>query len=156
MQLEPLFRLQDHLCFSIYACSRAISRMYQPLLKKMDITYPQYLVLLVLWEKNECSVKQLGELLDLDSGTLTPLLKRMEGKGIILRKRSQQDERVVTAQLTDKGTALQSEAACIPLSLLQSSGMAVEEIQKLNQTMKMLTQQVVQFNGKLKSSKDEE
>jgi DNA-binding MarR family transcriptional regulator len=130
--------------------------MYQPQLKKMDITYPQYLVLLVLWEKSECSVKQLGELLDLDSGTLTPLLKRMEGKGLILRKRSQQDERVVTAQLTNKGTALQSEAVCIPLSLLQSSGMAVDEIQKLNQTIKVLTQHVAQFNGELKSSKSEE
>ncbi|MET1247716.1 MarR family transcriptional regulator [Sporolactobacillus sp. STCC-11] len=155
MQLESLF-LQDHLCFSIYACSRAISRMYQPLLKKMDITYPQYLVLLVLWEKNECSVKQLGELLDLDSGTLTPLLKRMEGKGLIVRKRSQQDERVVTAQLTDKGTALQSEAACIPSSLLQSSGMAIGEIQKLNQTIKVLTQHVTRFNGALQSDKSEE
>jgi DNA-binding MarR family transcriptional regulator len=130
--------------------------MYQPLLKKMDITYPQYLVLLVLWEKNESSVKQLGELLDLDSGTLTPLLKRMEGKGLILRKRSQQDERVVTAQLTTKGTALQSEAACIPLSLLQSSGMAVEEIHKLNQAIKVLTKHVARFDGELQSSKSKE
>ncbi|WP_370645880.1 MarR family winged helix-turn-helix transcriptional regulator [Sporolactobacillus sp. STSJ-5] len=146
MSLEPVFSLQDHLCFSIYACSRAISRMYQPLLKKLGITYPQYLVLLVLWENSERSVKQLGEKLELDSGTLTPLLKRMEGKGLILRERTQEDERVVNIHLTNQGTALQKEAVCIPLALAQSSGMTMEEIQKLNEKIKILTNHVANFS----------
>ncbi|MCL1630361.1 MarR family transcriptional regulator [Sporolactobacillus sp. CPB3-1] len=144
--MEQPFYLKDHLCFSIYACSRSISRMYQPLLNQLGLTYPQYLVLLVLWEKGECSVKQLGQMLDLDSGTLTPLLKRVESKGLILRNRSREDERKVTVRLTDQGSALQEKAQCIPDALLRSSGMLPEELQKLNQSMKLLNQHVSQYH----------
>ncbi|GEB76720.1 MarR family winged helix-turn-helix transcriptional regulator [Sporolactobacillus inulinus] len=142
--MKPAFRLEDHLCFSIYSCSRAIQRMYQPALKKLGITYPQYLVLLVLWENRECSVKQIGALLDLDSGTLTPLLKRMEGKALLQRKRSQVDERMVTVRLTEKGAALKEKTVCIPETLIRSSRMTQAEMQNLNRTIKLLTQQVTQ------------
>ncbi len=142
--MKPAFRLEDHLCFSIYSCSRAILRMYQPALKKLEITYPQYLVLLALWENRECSVKQIGALLDLDSGTLTPLLKRMESKALLQRKRSLDDERIVTVRLTEKGAALKEKAVCIPETLIRSSQMTEAEIQNLNRTIKLLTQQVTQ------------
>lgn len=145
--METAFRLQDHLCFSIYACSRAISRMYQPALKKMGITYPQYLVLLVLWEKGTCSVKQLGDILHLDSGTLTPLLKRMEDKELIDRRRQDQDERVVAVRLTEKGADVRQEAVCIPKLLLTSSGMSVEDVQELNRTLKILMDHVGHFTS---------
>lgn len=142
--MEKVFYLQDHLCFSLYACSRAISRMYRPLLEKMGLTYPQYLVLLVLWEKGESTVKDLGNSLDLDSGTLTPLLKRMEIGKLVVRERSNEDERVVIIRLTDTGLALREEAPCIPLSLLESSGMSFEEVKALNKTIKKLTENIMQ------------
>ncbi|MFX3617137.1 MAG: MarR family winged helix-turn-helix transcriptional regulator [Sporolactobacillus sp.] len=135
---QPLY-LRDHLCFSLYACSRAISRMYRPLLNKLGITYPQYLVLLVLWEQKEQNVKELGEALDLDSGTLTPLLKRMETSGLLRRHRSEQDERMVTISLTEQGKTLREEASCIPQALLNESGLSVNEIQELNLKIKSLT-----------------
>ncbi|MFT8316807.1 MAG: MarR family transcriptional regulator [Sporolactobacillus sp.] len=135
---QPLY-LRDHLCFSLYVCSRAISRMYRPLLNKLGITYPQYLVLLVLWEQKEQNVKELGEALDLDSGTLTPLLKRMEVSGLLKRHRSEQDERMVTLSLTEQGEALRAEASCIPQALLNESGLSVNEIQELNLKIKSLT-----------------
>ncbi|MDD9150156.1 MULTISPECIES: MarR family winged helix-turn-helix transcriptional regulator [unclassified Sporolactobacillus] len=141
--MDKVFYLQDHLCFSLYACSRAILRMYHPQLKTMGITYPQYLVLLVLWEKDESTVKGLGMALDLDSGTLTPLLKRMEMNHLIIRERSKEDERVVNVKLTDTGSALREKAACIPLSLLESSGKSAEEIKELNETIKGLTRAIL-------------
>jgi MarR family transcriptional regulator, organic hydroperoxide resistance regulator len=134
--------LNDHLCFSLYSCSRAISRMYRPLLEKLGITYPQYLVLLVLWEKRESSVKEIGEALDLDTGTLTPLLKRMEANELIKRERLKQDERVVMIKLTENGAKLQEDAMCIPLSLLDSVTMNMEQIQELNDKIKTLSEQV--------------
>lgn len=104
-----MLQLNEHLCFSLYACSRAISRLYRPLLEEMGITYPQYLVLLSLWESDGRTVKELGEQLDLDSGTLTPLLKRMETNELIRRVRSTEDERVVLVLLTEKGLALKGK-----------------------------------------------
>ncbi|WP_238996714.1 MarR family winged helix-turn-helix transcriptional regulator [Paenibacillus pinistramenti] len=137
-------KLKDHLCFSLYSCSRAISRMYRPMLEKLGITYPQYLVLLVLWERGECSVKELGEELDLDTGTLTPLLKRMEANHLINRERLKQDERVVMIKLTENGEALKKDAMCIPLSLISSSSLDLKKLQELNETIKMLSEHVVQ------------
>jgi MarR family transcriptional regulator, organic hydroperoxide resistance regulator len=146
--VEETVHPKDFLCFSIYACSRAISRMYRPLLENMGITYPQYLVLLVLWERSESTVKELGDELDLDSGTLTPLLKRMEANQLIIRERSKEDERVVIVKLTEAGAALKEEAECIPVSLLTASGMTIEELRKLNETIHMLSDKVVQVSGK--------
>lgn len=143
-----MLHLNEHLCFSLYACSRAISRLYRPLLEEMGITYPQYLVLLSLWESDGRTVKELGEQLDLDSGTLTPLLKRMEANELIRRVRSTEDERVVLVLLTEKGLALKGESDCIPSALLSASGMSTEDVSELNKTIKELVEKVIQTSGK--------
>src|SRR5579875_3340210 len=108
MDINQLLKLENQLCFTVYACSREIIRMYRPMLDKLGITYPQYLVLLVLWEMDELTVSQLGERLYLDSGTLTPLLKRMESMGLITRRRSETDERKVYIYLTEQGQDLKT------------------------------------------------
>lgn len=142
MEYNEELKLENQLCFSLYACSRAILRLYRPFLDEMNLTYPQYLVLLVLWEKQQSSVKELGELLELDSGTLTPMLKRMETAELIDRKRDKADERVVLVTITEKGTSIKEKAACVPQSLLNTSGMSVEEILALNKAIKHLSHQV--------------
>ncbi len=124
-------KLDNQLCFPIYALARDIIAAYRPLLEAIDLTYPQYLALLVLWEKQEQSVSQLGEHLDLDSGTLTPLLKRLEQKGLVNRRRSERDERIVLVSLTEAGTSLQSKAANIPATLLKSMPVSAEELETL-------------------------
>jgi DNA-binding MarR family transcriptional regulator len=111
-------------------------------LDELQLTYPQYLVLLTLWEKQQLTIKALGDALDLDTGTLTPLLKRMEGAGLLERRRDSVDERVVNIRITEQGKALQEKATCIPQSLIASSGMSKDEIQKLNVMIKHLMQQV--------------
>lgn len=124
-------KLDNQLCFPIYALARDIIAAYRPLLEAIDLTYPQYLALLVLWEKQEQSVSQLGEHLDLDSGTLTPLLKRLEQKGLVNRRRSERDERIVLVSLTETGTSLQSKATNIPATLLKSMPVSAEELETL-------------------------
>lgn len=109
--------LSDQLCFKLYALSRQITSLYRPLLEELDMTYPQYLVMLVLWEQQQLSVKELGTLLYLDSGTLTPLLKRLEKKELLTRRRDPADERSVIVQLTKTGGSLQHQAECIPEEL---------------------------------------
>ncbi|WP_156173316.1 MarR family winged helix-turn-helix transcriptional regulator [Chryseobacterium gallinarum] len=106
--------LSNHLCFKAYAVSRLITGLYKPYLEKLSITYPQYLVMLVLWENGKISIGRIGEYLHLDNGTLTPLLKRMEKNGLLNRIRSTDDERVVLISLTEKGAALQHKARSIP------------------------------------------
>lgn len=139
MEKENLLRLDNQLCFSIYACSREICRLYRPLLEEIGLTYPQYLVMLVLWEHGECTVKELGERLYLDSGTLTPMLKRMEAAGLIERQRSRQDERVVMISLTKQGQELKERAYCVPEALLAKSGVSPEQfMQMLNQFQQLL------------------
>ncbi|MFD1176452.1 MarR family winged helix-turn-helix transcriptional regulator [Paenibacillus puldeungensis] len=135
-------KLEEHLCFSLYACSRAILRVYRPYLDELQLTYPQYLVLVSLWEKQTSTVKELGEALDLDTGTLTPMLKRMETAGLITRQRDTDDERVVNIHITPEGMALQEKAGCIPQSLLQASGMKDEEIRQLNSAIQLLLRNV--------------
>ena len=107
-------KLENQLCFPLYAAGREILRKYTPLLKKIDLTYTQYIVMMVLWEKNELTVGELGKKLYLDTGTLSPLLKAMEGKELLTRSRSQTDERVVTVKITEKGKNLRNEAVCVP------------------------------------------
>ncbi|MDD6366555.1 MAG: MarR family transcriptional regulator [Stecheria intestinalis] len=116
-------RLDHQLCFPLYACARKVTSLYTPYFKELDLTYTQYIIFLVLWEQDGISVSQLGEKLYLDSGTLTPLLKKMETKGWIRRTRSEEDERVVMITLTKKGKELEKQAdeipekvgSCIPL-----------------------------------------
>jgi DNA-binding MarR family transcriptional regulator len=111
-------RLDNQLCFALYASSRAMTGAYRPLLDALGLTYPQYLVLLALWENDELSVGALGERLFLDSGTLTPLLKRMENSGLLRRTRSTADEREVIVELTTEGRRLKSRAAAIPEQMI--------------------------------------
>jgi DNA-binding MarR family transcriptional regulator len=117
MAYEQL-KLENQLCFPVYAASRLITREYQPYLEKLGITYPQYLVLMILWENDRLTVTDIARKLILNTNTITPLLKRMEQTGLIARKRSPEDERKVMIELTDKGRAMQEEAARIPEALV--------------------------------------
>jgi len=119
--LPDLLKLENQICFSIYAASRAITRAYRPFLDPWGLTYPQYLVLLILWEKDGQSVNEIGRRLYLDSGTLTPLLKRMEQAGFLVRRRVESDERKVAISLGPKGLQLRDEALSIPEGLIQST-----------------------------------
>ena len=107
-------RLKNQLCFPLYACSKEIVRRYKPYLDKIDLTYTQYITMMVLWEKGQVSVKELGEKLMLDSGTLTPVLKKLEQKGYLTRSRDKDDERVLNVTLTPEGDALKDQAVDIP------------------------------------------
>lgn len=124
---EEFLKLEDQLCFSIYACSHAITKAYHPLLQQLDLTYTQYLAMLVLWEQKRLSVKEVGERLHLDSGTLTPLLKKMEAKGLILRERCQKDERCVLVSATPQGMALREKALAVPRAVSCKAGISPEE-----------------------------
>lgn len=122
-----LLKLDDQLCFALYAASRALTRAYAPLLEPLGITYPQYLVMLALWEEGGSTVKQLGERLALDSGTLTPLLKRLEQQGLVTRRRSRDDERVLHVDLTAAGKSLKSRARRIPRAIACRGGYDLED-----------------------------
>ncbi len=110
----PQLLLENQICFPLYSAANAVVRAYRPLLEKLDITYLQYIVLMVLWEESSLMVKELGQRLDLDSGTLTPLLKRLEAKGLVERRRSEEDERARIITLTRRGQALKAKAEGIP------------------------------------------
>jgi len=134
-------KLNNQLCFPVYAASRLIIREYQPLLDKLGITYPQYLVLLVLWENDAVTVNQIAHKLILNTNTITPLLKRMEVQGLITRDRSTDDTRKVVVALTTKGREMEKEAACIPEQLIkgfQNSTMSVEELLTLKKQLHQL------------------
>ena len=109
-----MLKLDRQLCFPLYAASREVIKRYYPLLEDLDLTYTQYVAMMVLWEEKEISVRDLGHRLFLDSGTLTPLLKRMEKKGLLTRHRSQKDERVVVVRITETGETLRDKAASVP------------------------------------------
>jgi len=137
-QPNPAQLLDNQLCFSLYSASLAMTKLYKPLLDALELTYPQYLVMLVLWEADGPSVSALGERLSLDSGTLTPLLKRMEGAGWLARQRSAEDERRVHVWLTPAGRQLQARAAHIPGCVLERSGLQLNELIALNQQIRQL------------------
>jgi len=107
-------KLENQLCFPLYACAKEVVRRYRPLLDELGITYTQYITMMVLWEHRSMSVKDIGELLCLDSGTLTPLLKKLEEKGYIVRRRDDNDERILVASVTEEGLALRDKAVNIP------------------------------------------
>lgn len=143
MKNEKL-KLENQICFKIYNAEREITKLYRNLLEELDVTYPQYLVLLVLWEENSATVKELGKRLFLDSGTLTPMLKRMEGKQLIERRRSLEDERSVIISLTKKGENLQNEAECIPARLLENMSMDSGQLKSLEQTLSIFLNRIQQ------------
>lgn len=120
--------LGNQLCFAIYSTAHAFNRVYKPLLKRLGLTYPQYLVMLVLWERDDLPVKDIGERLFLDSGTLTPLLKRLEAAELIKRTRGTEDERQVLIALTSRGHALREKARAVPHAILAASACSVTEL----------------------------
>lgn len=132
-------RLDQQICFSLHAASRAFNGVYRVILKDLGLTYPQYLVMLVLWEHGELPVKKLGEHLRLDSGTLSPLLKRLEAAGLVTRERSARDERSVVVRPTGKGTALRGRAGLVPRRMVEATGFGVDEIAALRARLDALT-----------------
>lgn len=122
-----LLKLDNQLCFALYACSREVTKLYKPFLDEIGLTYTQYITLLVLWEKDNITVKELGGKLHLDSGTLTPLLKKIENMGLVTRIRDKEDERNVYVKLTDDGIKMKDKAVEIPYKLFCSTGISAEE-----------------------------
>src|SRR6201981_1214143 len=125
---EALLMLSNQLCFAVYSTAHAFNRVYKPLLDRLGLTYPQYLVMLALWERDGVPVKDIGERLFLDSGTLTPLLKRLEAAHLIKRTRSREDERQVLIALTAQGQTLREKARAVPMSILEASACSVGEL----------------------------
>jgi MarR family transcriptional regulator, organic hydroperoxide resistance regulator len=139
---NEMFKLENQLCFALYEASRATIDVYRPLLDKLGITYPQYLVLLILWERGTSSVKEIGKLLHLDSGTLSPLLKRLETTGFVKRQRRVNDERVVDISPTTEGNLLQQRAAAIPERLVCELQLTFDDHSELLARLKKLTAQL--------------
>ena len=140
MENQHTPKLEDQLCFPFYVIAKEITGMYRPYLEELDITYSQYLVMMVLWEYERLTVNQIGEKLYLDSGTLTPLLKRLEAKSYIVRHRKKEDERVVEIFLTDKGNVLQKKACIIPGKMQEKLNLSAEDLRELKETVnKLLT-----------------
>ena len=139
-----ILRLDNQVCFALYSASLAMTKLYKPLLDRIGLTYPQYLVMLVLWEQDGVTVSELGERLFLDSGTLTPLLKRLEAQGQIARLRDVQDERRVRITLTAEGRALRDQAEAIPQCVLQSSQCSIAELTALTAELKQLRDRLSQ------------
>jgi DNA-binding MarR family transcriptional regulator len=132
-------RLDRQVCFALYSASRAATAVYRPVLDELGLTYPQYLVMLVLWESEPRGVKELGEELGLDSGTLSPLLKRLEALGLVERRRSGEDERRVAIHLTPAGRDLSTKATGIPQHLADAAGLSANELEQLRDTLDRLT-----------------
>ncbi|MEK8072880.1 MarR family winged helix-turn-helix transcriptional regulator [Rhodococcoides navarretei] len=131
--------LDRQVCFALYSASRATTAVYRPMLDELGVTYPQYLVLLVLWEKDGRGVKDICAELDLDTGTLSPMLKRLEGLGFIERRRLSTDERRVEIHLTETGSAMRARALDIPRKLAEKTGMNVDDLVKLKESLDALT-----------------
>ncbi|MBO6164066.1 MAG: MarR family transcriptional regulator [Lachnospiraceae bacterium] len=128
-------KLENQICFPLYACSKEIIRRYKPLLDKLDLTYTQYITMMVLWEKQQSSVKALGEMLYLDSGTLTPVLKKLEAKGYIERHRCREDERSLVVTITEEGYKLRERALVVPEKMSSCVNLTPEDAQHLYQLL---------------------
>ncbi|MDK3255520.1 MarR family winged helix-turn-helix transcriptional regulator [Blastococcus capsensis] len=138
----PSVALDDQLCFALYAASRAVTARYRPMLDAIGLTYPQYLVMLLLWESDDQTVGQLGSRLALDSGTLSPLLKRLTNAGLVTRNRRVEDERSVSIALTDAGRALQDKATAISEEMIGAIGFDTREFDDLKSRLRTLTDRV--------------
>jgi DNA-binding MarR family transcriptional regulator len=135
-------RLDRQVCFALYAASRAVTQLYRPLLGALGLTYPQYLVMLVLWERGPVTVSELGVALDLDSGTLSPLLKRLAAAGLVTRGRRADDERSVEVAATEAGSALRAKAAAVPRKIAKATGLRAAELAELRRNLTTLTEVV--------------
>jgi DNA-binding MarR family transcriptional regulator len=134
--------LDDQLCFALYAASRAITQRYRPLLDELGLTYPQYLVMLVLWEHGTVPIKEIGAALHLDYGTLTPLIKRLEANGLLVRERSAEDERTVRVSLTEEGKALRERATGVPDAIAAAMGLTPRQFDEAKRLLRLLTDNV--------------
>jgi len=141
---DALLRLDSQLCFALYSANLAMNKVYRRLLADLGLTYPQYLVMLVLWESEGITVSQLGERLFLDSATLTPLLKRLQTAGLVLRERGLEDERQVLVSLTEEGRALRSKARAVPEGAFCASGCKPEELQAIRRDLEQLRASLAQ------------
>ena len=137
-----LLQLDNQLCFAVYGAAQAFTATYKPLLEPLGLTYPQYLAMLVLWEADDLTVTAIGERLGLDSGTLTPLLKRLEAAHLVRRTRSSEDERRVLIALTGQGQALREKAKTIPPAILSASGCSIVELSSLRKSLVALREQL--------------
>lgn len=142
--MPTVLPLDDQLCFSLYAASMAVSRAYKPLLDRLGITYPQYLVLHALWEQDGRSVGAIAERLALESSTITPLVKRLEAAGFVTRKRNPNDERQVQVSLTDAGRALREDCGCLAEEIAARSQMSGQELARLNRAVQALRDALIQ------------
>ena len=142
-KIDPMLQLGNQLCFALYSTSLAMTRLYKQLLEKLGLTYPQYLAMLVLWEKDGLMVSELGERLYLDSGTLTPLLKRLEASGLVARLRDVADERRVHITLSPAGRKLKTQAAKIPDCILTASQCSIPELTTLTQQVQALRERLL-------------
>ncbi len=140
---NELLKVEEQLCFALYSTSRLLIQNYKPLLKVLDLTYLQYLVLLVLWENDRVSIKTICEKLLLDSGTLSPLLKKLGSKGLIVKVRSPEDERSVLVALTSKGKAFESKSQQIPQQMFCQLGLKSKEVEKLKNQLRLLLNNLV-------------
>lgn len=140
---DEMLKLDNQLCFALYACSKEITRVYKPFLDVLGITYTQYITLLVLWEKDNITVKELGERLYLDSGTLTPLLKKLEFMELVTRNRTSKDERNVYVKLTEAGEVMKQSAMEIPSKILCSTKLSAEEAVALRENLKILINKIL-------------
>lgn len=147
--------LENQLCFKLYAISRQVTALYRPVLDQLDITYPQYLVMMVLWEEQSITVKELGNRLYLDSGTLTPLLKRLEKKAFISRQRDASDERSVIITLASAGAALQQKAKMVPATLMKCIATGHNDYQQLRTQLDTLLTQLL-HNTKTENKTEQE
>ena len=135
-------KLENQLCFPMYACSREVIKQYKPFLDAIDLTYTQYIAMTALWEKKQLTVKQMGDMLYLDSGTLTPLLKKLEGKGFLTRKRSEEDERNLLVTLTREGEALREKTLALSGQVMQKIHLTEEEILALRRILHKLLEEM--------------
>ena len=142
METKPVLPIAEMICFSLYAATHAMQHAYKPLLEALGLTYPQYLVLVALWSEDGQTVGQLGQALQLESNTLTPLLKRMEAQGLVTRARDSRDERQVRVSLTDAGREMQARAAAIPGCILEKSGMSLAALTALRDQVNSLRDQL--------------
>lgn len=148
MARQPSLTLDKQLCFAVYSTAHAFNRFYKPLLDRIGLTYPQYLAMLVLWEGDGVTVKHLGERLMLDSGTLTPLLKRLETLGLVSRRRDAADERQVKVTLTEAGRALRAKASEIPPAVACGTRLDEAEFTALMGTLEMLRARLLAASGR--------
>ena len=137
-----ILKLENQMCFPLYACAKEVVRRYKPFLDELELTYTQYIALMIIWEYRQINVKQLGKYLYLDSGTLTPLLKKLEKRGLILRARSEEDERNLLVTVTDKGLALRDKAIDVPIKMAQCMNLQIDEVKTLYRLLYKILEQI--------------